>query len=70
MPQSCEVTTRCCKNNCSFFDKFVHGHNVTHMENHCNVGASTIWKYVERACDVLIDRDKLFNNYNKIPSKN
>jgi hypothetical protein len=40
------------------------------MENHYNVGASTIWKYLEIVCDVSIDRDKLFNKYNKIPSKN
>jgi hypothetical protein len=40
------------------------------MENHCNKNASTIWKYVEIICDALIDRDKLFNKYNKIPSKN
>jgi hypothetical protein len=36
---------------------------------HCNVGASTIWKYLEIVCDVSIDRDKLFSKYNKIPSK-
>jgi hypothetical protein len=48
------------------FYKYVHGHSAIHMENHCNVGASTIWKYVKIVCDALIDRDKLFSKYNKI----
>jgi hypothetical protein len=48
----------------TIFYKYVHGHSVTHMENHCNVGASTIWKYLEIVCDVSIDRDKLFSKYN------
>jgi hypothetical protein len=38
------------------------------MINRFNVGASTIRKYVDIVCDVLIDKDKLFNKYISIPS--
>ncbi len=32
------------------------------------MGASTIKKYVDIVCDVLIDKDKLFSKYINIPS--
>jgi hypothetical protein len=38
------------------------------MADQFNVGASTIRKYVDIVCDVLIDKDKLFNKYISIPS--
>ncbi len=40
------------------------------MVDHFNVSASTIWKYVDVVCDVFIDRNKLFNKYINIPSRN
>jgi len=48
--------------------QFAHGFSATHMINRFNVGASTIRKYVDIVCDVLIDKDKLFNKYISIPS--
>ncbi len=47
--------------------QFAHGFNVSHMANQFNVGASTIKKYVDIVCDVLINKDKLFNKYINIP---
>jgi hypothetical protein len=38
------------------------------MVDRFNVGASTIKKYIDIVCDVLIDKDKLFSKYINIPS--
>jgi hypothetical protein len=38
------------------FYKFGNGHNATHMANCFNVGASTIRKYMNIVCDVLINK--------------
>ncbi len=40
------------------------------MVDHFNVSASIIWKYVDIVRDVFIDKDKLFNKYIDIPSRN
>ncbi len=50
--------------------RFTHGHSAIHMVDHFNVGALTIRKYVDITCDVLIDRNKFFNKYIKIPAWN
>jgi hypothetical protein len=43
--------------------RFANGFSVTYMANQFNVIASTLKKYVDIVCDVLIDKDKLFNKY-------
>ncbi len=48
--------------------QFVHGFGATHMVNQFNVGASIIKKHVDIVCDMLINKDKLFNEYINIPS--
>ncbi len=40
---------------------FVDWFSATHMVDWFNVDASIIGKYVDIFCDVLIDKDKLFN---------
>lgn len=35
------------------FYKFANGHSATHMADHFNMGASTIWKYVDIVCDAF-----------------
>jgi hypothetical protein len=42
---------------------FAHGFSVTHMAGWFNVGDSTIRKYVDIVCDLLIDNNKLINKY-------
>jgi hypothetical protein len=48
--------------------QFAHGFNVSHMANEFNVGTSTIKKYVDIVCDVLMNKNKLFSKYINIPS--
>jgi hypothetical protein len=47
--------------------QFAHGFNATHMADQFNVGASTIRKYVDILCNVVIDKNKLFSKYINIP---
>ncbi len=43
--------------------RFAHEFSATFMADRFNVSASTIRKYVDIVCDVLIDKDKLFSKY-------
>ena len=48
--------------------KSAYGHSPEHMTDRFKVEASTIRKYVDIVCDILIDREKLFSHYIAIPS--
>jgi len=47
---------------------FAHGLSPKHMLDKFDVGTSTICKYVDIVCDVLCNKDKLFDKYIKIPT--
>ncbi len=52
------------------FYKFANGYSVTHMVDCFNVGASTIWKYLDIVCDVFTDINKIFSKYISNPIGN
>jgi hypothetical protein len=48
--------------------KFVYGVFLDpHNSDHLSAGGSTVWKYIDIVCDVLISRDKLFSKCISIP---
>ncbi len=49
---------------------FAHGLSLKHMSYIFDVSTSTIHKYVDIACDALCNKDKLFDKYIKIPTRN
>ncbi len=49
--------------------KFAHGLSLKHMSHIFDLGASTIHKYVDIMCDALCNKDKFFNKYIKIPTR-
>ena len=49
--------------------RLTHGHSPEHMVDRFKVGASTIKKYVNIVCNILTDREKLFDHYIPIPSR-
>jgi hypothetical protein len=49
--------------------KFAHGLSLKHMSDIFGVGTSIIHKYVDIMCDALCNKDKLFNKYIKIPTR-
>jgi hypothetical protein len=51
------------------FYKFVHGLNPKHMLDRFDVGTFIVCKYVDNVCDVLCNKDKLFDKYIKIPTR-
>jgi len=48
--------------------RFAHGFSARYVFNQFNVDASIIRKYVDIVCDVLIDKNNLFNIYINILS--
>jgi len=51
---------------------FTHGlssKRMSHMSNRFDVGAFTIHKYVDIVCDVFCNKEKLFDKYIKISTK-
>ena len=42
--------------------RFAHGHSSKHMADCFTIGASTIRKYVDIICNMLVDKDKLFSH--------
>ncbi len=42
--------------------RFVHNHSLDHITNRLKVEGSTIRKYVDIVCDILVDMDKLFSH--------
>ena len=48
--------------------RFVHGHSLDHIADRLQVGGSTVRKYIDIVCDILVDRDKLFSHYISIPT--
>jgi hypothetical protein len=50
------------------FYRFAHGLSPKHMLDKFDVGASTLHKYVDIVCDVLCNKDKLFDKYIKTPN--
>jgi len=50
--------------------KFVHGLNPKHISNRFDVCASIVCNYVDIVCDVLCNKDKLFDKYIKTPTRN
>jgi hypothetical protein len=44
---------------------FVHGLNSKHISNKFDVNASIVCKYVDIVCDVLCNKNKLFDKYTK-----
>ncbi len=49
--------------------KFAHGLSLKNMLDIFDMGASTIHKYVDIMCDALCNKDKLFNKYIKISTR-
>jgi hypothetical protein len=47
--------------------KFAHGLSQKHISNRFDVGASIVCYYVDIVCDVLCNKDKLFDKYIKNP---
>jgi hypothetical protein len=45
---------------------FAHGLSPKHMSSIFDVGASTVHKFVDIMCDVFCNKDKLFDKYIKI----
>ena len=49
--------------------RLAHGHSLKHMADRFKVEASIIKKYIDIVYDIITDREKLFNHYIAIPSK-
>jgi hypothetical protein len=49
--------------------KFAHGLSPKHVSNRFDVGASIVCNYVDIVCDVLCNKDKLFDKYIKTSTK-
>jgi hypothetical protein len=47
--------------------QFAHGLSPKHISNRFNVGTSIECNYVDIVCDVLCNKDKLFDKYIKTP---
>jgi hypothetical protein len=54
----------------NFFYRFTYGHSAIHMVDHFNVSASTILKYVDIVCDVIININKILSKYISNPTWN
>jgi hypothetical protein len=50
--------------------KFAHGLSPKHISNRFDVCASIVCNYVDIVCDVLCNKDKLFDKYIKTPTRN
>jgi hypothetical protein len=49
--------------------RFAHGHSPEHIQRRLQIAASTLRKYIDILCDILIDRNKLFSTCISIPSR-